>query len=85
MNPKLYSNENAYLEFSYEVRMKINELNNQLISIKKDRRINKLKEALNELEKIFNDRIDKCNIWFFSKDQNIDEALARRKKINIQN
>lgn len=68
MNPKLYSNENAYLEFSYEVRMKINELNNQLISIKKDRRINKLKEALNELEKIFNDRIDKCNIWFFSKD-----------------
>lgn len=68
MNPKLYSNENAYLEFSYEVRMKINELNNQLISIKKDRRINKLKEALNELENIFNDRIDKCNIWFFSKD-----------------
>lgn len=27
-----------------------------------------------------NDRIDKCNIWFFSKDSKIDKPLARGEK-----
>lgn len=60
--------------------MNLNELNNQLISFLKRKRnkLISLKYKMNK--KIFNDRIDKCNISLFSKDSNTDEALEEGKK-----
>ena len=42
-----------------------------------------MKEVLNELENFLNDKTDKSNIWFFSKDPKRDKPLARGKKREI--
>ena len=42
-----------------------------------------MKEVLNELKNFLNDKTDKSNIWFFSKDPKRDKPLARGKKREI--